>query len=146
MQLLLIHNTQSIPILERSIDVVPPPTVSIQAALGWRSASDASDVQILIYSKNTLLHKFTGLTMTKGQILVPGLTNIVPGSEYRIVILVHKYLPRQYIGVLGDTVTKITIKRLLPFDFNEDGAFTTRDIIALVRYPPKAIIQLFIGP
>ncbi len=145
-QLLFVHNTQSIPILEHSIDVVPPPSISIQAVLGWRSANDASDVQVLIYDQHTLLHKFTGLSMTKGIIPVPGLTNIVPGNEYRIVVLVHKYLPRQYVGVLGDTLTKVAIKRLLPLDFNEDGAFTIADLFALVRYSPKAILQLFVGP
>lgn len=145
-QLLLIHNTQSIPILERSIAVVPPPSIAIQASLGWRGANDASDVQVLIYDKHALLHKFTGLTMTKGIVLVPGLTNIVPGNEYRIVVLVHKYLPRQYVGVLGDTFTKVTIKRLLPLDFNEDGTLTIADLFALIRFPPKSIIELFVGP
>ncbi len=145
-RLLLVHNDQSIPILERTINVVPPPSIAIQATLGWRSTQDASDVQVLIYDNHTLLHKFTGLTMTKGIIPVPGLTNIVPGNEYRIVILVHKYLPRQYIGVLSDTLTKITIKRLLPLDFNEDGAFTIADVFALLRFSPKAILQLFVGP
>lgn len=145
-RLLLVHNSQSIPILEHSIDVVPPPSITIQAPLGWRKTSDAGDVQILIYDKHTLVQKFTGLAMVNGKILVSGLTNIVPGSEYRIVLLVPKYLPRQYIGVLGEKLTTIAIKRLLPLDFNEDGAFTMADIIALVRFPPKAILQLFIGP
>lgn len=145
-RLLLVHNAQSIPILERSIDVVPPPSITIQAHLGWRTTSDAGDVQVLIYDKHTLVQKFTGLTMIRGQTLVPGLTNIIPGNEYRIVTLVHKYLPRQYIGVLGEKLTTVRIKRLLPLDFNEDGAFTIADIIALVRFPPKAILQLFVGP
>ncbi|MEK9143141.1 MAG: hypothetical protein AAB481_00730 [Patescibacteria group bacterium] len=145
-RLLLVHNSQSIPILERSIDVVPPPSITIQASLGWRKTSDAGDVQVLIYDKHTLIQKFTGLRMIKGKILVPELTNIVPESEYRIVVLVPKYLPRQYIGILGEKLTTITIKRLLPLDFNEDGAFTMADIIALVRFPPKAILQLFVGP
>lgn len=145
-RLVLLHNTQSIPIVERNIEVVPPPSIAIQASLGWRKTSDAGDVQVLIYDKNTLLQKFAGLAMIKGKILVPGLTNIIPGSEYRIVVLVPKYLPRQYIGVLGEKLTTIAIKRLLPLDFNEDGAFTIADIIALVRFPPKAILQLFVGP
>ncbi len=145
-QLLLIHNTQSLSIQDQRIDVVPPPSISIQGSLGWRSVNDANDVQVLIYDKHTLIQKFTGLTMAKGQVAVAGLTNIVPGNEYRIVVLVHKYLPRQFIGTLSDTLTKITVKRLLPLDFNEDGAFTIADLFALVRYSPKAILQLFVGP
>lgn len=145
-RLLLVHNTQSIPIAQQSIEVVPPPSIAIQASLGWRKTSDAGDVQVLIYDKHTLVQKFTGLAMVNGRILVTGLANIVPGSEYRIVLLVHKYLPRQYIGILGEKLTTIAIKRLLPLDFNEDGAFTIADVFALLRFPPKAILQLFVGP
>lgn len=145
-RLLLVHNTQSIPIAQESIEVVPPPSIAIQASLGWRKTSDAGDVQVLVYDKHTLVQKFTGLAMVNGKILVTDLTNIIPGSEYRIVLLVHKYLPRQYIGILGEKLTTIEIKRLLPLDFNEDGTFTISDVFALLRFPPKAILQLFVGP
>ncbi len=145
-RLLLVHNSQPIPLREHSIDVVPPPSITVHASLGWRKTSDAGDVQVLIYDKDTLIQKFTGLVMIQGKTLVPGLTNIVPGNEYRIVILVPKYLPRQYIGVLGEKLTTIPVKRLLPLDFNEDGTFTMADIFILVRFPPKAILQLFVSP
>lgn len=142
----IVHNTQQLSIDERVISIVPPPSISIHAQLGWRSRSQASDVIVLIYDKLTLVQKFTGLTIQDGRILVEGLTNIVPGNEYRTVVLVPKYLPRQYVGALGETTTSMKVKRLLPLDFNSDGALTLADLTALLRYPPKTILPLFVGP
>ena len=144
--MVLMHNTQETTLAEQSINIVSPPTLDVHTQLGWRTTSDANDVQILIYDNDMLLQKIPQLKMKMGQVLVGDLTNIIPGNEYRIVLLVPQYLPRQYIGVLGGTLTSITLKRLLPFDINEDGAFTIADLVALIGFSPKSIFSLFFGP
>ena len=131
---------------QRDITLVPPPSVEIHASLGWRKTGDASDVTVLLYDNQTLLQKFTGLSMKNGVVTAEGLTNIIPGNPYRVVTLVHGYLPRQTITALGPKITALYPNRFLPLDFNNDGAFTATDILALMRVSPWTAILRFFGP
>ncbi len=142
----LIHHDIRIGLQQRDITLVPPPSVEIHANLGWRKTSDATDVTVLLYDKNTLLQKFPGLTMKNGIVRADGLTNVIPGNPYRVVTLVHGYLPRQTITALGSKITTVYPNRFLPLDFNNDGAFTFADIIALVRVSPVIALLRFFGP
>lgn len=142
----LVHHDIQMTLEHHDITLVPPPSVEVHARLGWRKTGDASDVTILLYDKNTLLQKFTGLTMNDGIVTASGLTNIIPGNPYRVVVLVPGYLPRQTINALGDKITTLYPNRLLPLDFNNDGAFTLADILALVRLSPVTAIFRFFGP
>ena len=142
----LTHNNEDILLQQRTIELVPPPSLAIRGQLGWRTTSDAANVSVLVYDKDTLLQKFTGLTMQNGAILVEGLTDIIPGSPYRVVILVPGYLPRQVIGALQATKTTIYPKRFLPLDFDNDGAFTFADIKALLPLSPAVAFTRFFGP
>jgi hypothetical protein len=140
------HNEENLLLQHRDITLVPPPSVEIHASLGWRTTSDAPDVTVLLYDNNTLLQKFTGLPMKTGVVTAAGLTNIIPGNPYRVVTLVHGYLPRQTITALGPEKTTLYPKRFLPLDFNNDGAFTLADVMALVRMSPWIAILRFFGP
>lgn len=130
----------------RSVTIVPPPSVTVRTGLGWRTQNTTQNVTVLVYDKNTLIEKFTGLTMTAGQVTAAGVRNIIPGNSYRVVIVVPGYLPRQVIGVLTDKTTVVSAKRLLPLDFNVDGQFTAADIGALVRVAPWTAVRRFFGP
>jgi hypothetical protein len=140
------HNGQDILLQRRTITLVPPPSVAIHVNLGWRKTSNATDVTVLLYEKDTLLQKFTGLTMKNGMVTAGGLTNIIPGNPYRVVTLVHGYLPRQTITKLGQQVSALYPNRFLPLDFNNDGAFTIADIMALLRFSPWTALLRFFGP
>lgn len=142
----LTHNKNRFVLQHRDITLVPPPSVEIHAKLGWRRTGDEADVTVLLYDKNTLLQKFTGLTMKNGVVRATGLTNIIPGNPYRVVTLIHGYLPRQTITALGAKITTVYPNRFLPLDFNNDGAFTFADILALVRLSPVTAIFRFFGP
>jgi hypothetical protein len=129
------------------VEVVPPPSVVLNAKLGWRRIADANDVTVLVYDDNdNVLHKFTSLTLKDGQVEVKGLSQILPGHPYRIVLLVPYYLPRQIIAPLNATETELTLKRLLPLDFNRDGKFALEDLWSLLKKPPHDMIGLFITP
>ena len=140
------HNGKNMLLQHRDITLVPPPTVEIHAMLGWRKTGDASNVTILLYEKNTLVQKFTGLTMKNGVVSSAGLTSIIPGNPYRVVTLVHGYLPRQTITTLGEQKTSLYPNRFLPLDFNNDGAFTFADILALMHMSPWTALLRFFGP
>ena len=144
--LTLVHSGTHMVLEMRTVELVPPPSVEIRAKLGWRTVNDAENVSVLLYDKDTLLEKMPGQTMRNGNVTVRGLTNIVPGSPYRVVILVPGYLPRQVIGALNETNTVIYPNRFLPLDFNGDGTFTKADLQVLVSEPPWTAILRFFGP
>jgi len=140
------HNDQSVLLQARQVALVPPPSVEIRSLLGWRKTGDASNVSVLVYDNNTLLQKFTGLSMKEGIVTARGLTNIIPGNPYRVVILVPGYLPRQVIGALQDKTTTIYPKRFLPLDFSGDGQFSWADILVGIQIAPLTVLARFFGP
>jgi hypothetical protein len=142
----LLHHGFSIPIETGSVQIVPPPSISVSAQLGWRTANTASDATVLVYDDKTLLHKVNGVELSSGHVTVSGLRNIVPGKKYRVVMLVPYYLPRQRIVTLTERTTNVSIPRMIPVDFDKDGAFAFSDLTALVQLKPNFIISLFIGP
>lgn len=134
-----------IPIQTQDIRVVPPPSLTLSVPLGWRRTSDANDVSVLIYDNAKLIHKFTGLSLLEGSITLEKIDAILPGRQYRIVVLVPYYLPRQAIGSIVSPRTEISVHRMLPLDFNLDGAFTFKDMPAMIKLKPNFIVSLFIG-
>jgi hypothetical protein len=142
----LTHNDRQILLQSRTVMLVPPPSVTIHAQLAWRTHSNATNVAVLIYDKDTLLQKFARLTLKNGFVTAAHVVNIIPGLPYRVVILVPGYLPRQIIGALGSENTVLYPDRFLPLDFDYDGAFTVADIKALLQFSPWTAILRFFGP
>ncbi len=140
----LVHGEEKITIASQEVKLIPPPSIELGIQLGWRRTSVESDVTILIYDDTTLLHKFTGLEMKEGKVQVKGLTNIIPTRTYRVVALVPYYLPRQIIVPLGQEETTLSMPRMYPLDFDGDGAFTFKDLPALLTTQPQAaFLRLF---
>lgn len=140
------RQSRLVPLQTQNIEVVPPPSLVVNVKLGWRRVSEANDVTVLLYDEAKLLHKFTGLTVKDDAVNVEGLTNILPGHPYRVVILVPYYLPRQTIQPVQARETSVTMKRLLPLDFNRDGQLSFLDVLTALSKQPKDIIKLFVGP
>lgn len=128
------------------VHVVPPPAIRVSIQLGWRNVNDQTGATVLVYDDKTLLHKFNGVHFINGSATIPGLRNIVPGQKYRIVVLAPYYLPTQRIIPLSADVTDVSMPRMLPLDFNADGALSIADLLAVVRLKPNFILSLFIGP
>jgi len=143
--LALVHEKNIIPLQSGIIKLIPPSAIKLSVQLGWRSLNNASPVTVLVYDHLTLLHKFNGLTLKGGVVEVEGLRNIVPNSNYRVVILVPYYLPRQIIAKLGNNKTTLRMPRLYPLDFNNDGKWSISDIFQMFRMKPNQIISLFAG-
>ncbi len=140
------HDDELILLTRQDIHVLPPPVIRLFAQLGWQKESSATDVTVLIYQNDTLITKFSNLTLKKGMLDVSGLIGVVPNETYRVVMLVPQYLPRQTIVSLNEKKTDIKMKRFVPIDFNDDGTFTFSDMVALVKLPPNAVFSLFFGP
>lgn len=130
----------------QEITIIPPPSLTINTPLGWRLVSSSINVRVLIYTiDDKLIHTFTGREIVDGKIYAEGLRDIVPGLAYRIVVLVPNYLPRQTISVIRKDNTEVTMKRFLPFDYDNDGTWTTRDIWEILKKGPNHMIMLLLG-
>lgn len=147
LSIVFVHNNQEISVSSAPLELVPPPSVTIQTQLGWQKTSSAEDVTILVYdNRENLLHKFPGLRIEENRVHAAGLTNIVPGRAYRIVVLAPYYLPRQIIAPLGGQETALTLPRFYPLDFNDDGALTFGDLPALLTTQPQEAFRRFFTP
>jgi hypothetical protein len=139
-------NGQKISTLEhKKVKIVAPPSLLMTINLGWRKNSSAINVRVLVYdSANYLIASFRNLEIFRGNLYVPGLTNIIPGKIYRIVILAPNYLPRQKTLFLANDVSYATISRFYPLDLDNDGTFTFKDVIKMLQIPPKDLLGLII--
>jgi len=126
---------------EKQIKLIPPPTISLNVQLGWTNPHDTEHGLVLIYDHtDTLLHKFQDCSVKRGTISVTGLYNMIPGKSYRIVVILPYYLPRQQVVILNEGKTTVFIKRLLPLDFNKDGALNLKDLPSLLFSKPNEVI------
>jgi hypothetical protein len=140
------HGGEEFLIDQGKIRVIPPPSVNITLSLGWRRGPSEQHAVVLLYSKtHELLAKYSDQTISRGILSISSIKNIVPGEEYRVVVLVPYYLPRQSIVKFSSTTTNMTMKRHFPLDFNGDGKLSVSDIFALLKEQPHTIIGRFIG-
>lgn len=128
-----------------AIELLPPPTLTLTAQLGWQRTSDATAASVLIYDGDTVLYEFKDLPVNNGIIVTPGVLDIVPERSYRIVTLIPYYLPRQVIQQINDQVTFVTNNRFFPFDTNNNQQLDPGDIVSLLTSPPATILPRFFG-
>ena len=138
-------NDTSIVLMNKDILLVPPPSLAIQTQLGFSTNNDAGDVRVLVYNKEErLVFAEDHAGMKRGLIEIPTLTNVSPGEDYRVVMLVPYYLPRQERVTLQQNVNVVKMRRLWPLDFNNDGAFTPEDLLAVFHLAPGFLKSLFL--
>jgi len=141
------HKDRQLVIQEGVLTLVPPPAISLSVKLGWRKTSTTHEATVLVYDEeDLLLHKFPNVMIENGRAKLEGLRDIVPGNQYRVVIVVPNYLPRQVILPLSSTLTEVVVKRMLPLDFNGDGRLSLADLTTMLRTPPRKILPLIFGP
>jgi hypothetical protein len=142
----LIQNEVTATFETGTISLLPPPSIELSIQLGWKPITKTTDATVLIYDHHTPIHKINGVEFKNGKAVINELRNIVPGYPYRIVVLVPYYLPRQTVTQIKRDTTKIQLSRMYPFDFNQDGMLSPRDLVALVTLSPGFVSGLFFGP
>ncbi len=139
----LVGGGEELVLTKKTVSVVPPPSLTIKVQLGFRATSKASDVSVIVYDGDAIVHKFEGLEVNSGMLYVTGLTNVVPGKIYRVVALVPYYLPRQEFVTIAPENTQITLKRFWPFDYNRNGKAEIGDFVSAMQLPPRNVVGLF---
>lgn len=142
-QVSIMHGTKDIPIEYTMVRIIPPPSALLRVTLGFNTAVSIPSTTVLVYDINqTLLHKFTNVPIQNGLISITGLYQVIPGRQYRIVVLVPYYLPRQEYITMNEQDNNWTIRRLYPLDFNKDGKLTLTDIASMFLLSPKKVFDL----
>lgn len=120
--------------LEKSIKVVPPPTVLISAKSLYPAPAEDNRYRLLIYdADNRVIQEINGTNF--GRFTPIELYNLVPGHSYRLVLLKSYYLPRQTWLVLNQGQNLAYFKPLLPLDFDQSGNLTIKDFWAWLLLP-----------
>jgi hypothetical protein len=125
---------------EKFIRLVPPPSLSVLLKLGFNETASAKNAKIIVYNmEEKPIHEYNNVMVNSGRVSVTGLTNIIPGRRYRVVVIVPGYLPRQSITPLNKGENILEMPVLLPFDFDNDGAFSIKDIEVILWSSPYSI-------
>jgi hypothetical protein len=124
-------------------EIVPLPSLKYTVGLLPKLISSGDNFEIQVFNdKENLVYKKTGLKASAGKGELTDIQNIIPGKEYRVVILKPYYLPRQEHIVFQKENNQIKFKQMWPFDFNQDGKFTLNDLKTLIKNP-KLFLLLF---
>jgi hypothetical protein len=121
-------------VVEKTIDVVPPPTVLISARSLYPAPTEDNRYRLLVYDTDNQLIQETSAA-DFGRFEAIELYNLVPGRPYRLVLLKRYYLPRQTWVELNHGANLAYFKPLLPLDFDQSGHLSWADFWAWLLLP-----------
>lgn len=137
LSLLLEKNGKTIMETKRhSITIEPFPELTISTSLFPKFVSNGEQFEIQLFNKEEeLVFSKKGLAMRKGKITIEDISDIIPGQQYRVVLLGYPYIPRQSIITLNKGANNVVVKRLLPFDADGNGRWDFNDIKTAILNP-----------
>ncbi len=116
--------------------IVPLPSLSINASLFPKIQSSGDDFELQLFDEyEQLVFTYTGLRIISGEGRIDEVENIALGKKYRAVLLKPNYLPRQTFVTFAREGNEVAFDRMLPFDFNGDGASTFADVSGFFAKP-----------
>lgn len=111
------------------INILPLPSLKFETKFFPWGKGRGEDYEIQIFDiDDRLVFKKKSLSVHNGVGQLNNIQNIALDELYRIVLLKPYHLPRQEFVVFKKDNNMIKFKSLLPFDFNNDGAFNFKDI------------------
>lgn len=118
--------------------IMPLPSLKIKAKFLTKVDTTSNKFEIQIYNdKEELVYKKKNVEVKDDFGEVRAIRNISIGKQYRIVILHPDYLPRQTYVTFTVAENNIEFERMLPFDFNGDGALDWADVWPGLSDPRK---------
>ncbi len=118
-----------------SVTIEPLPELSLKTSLFPKFVSNGDNFEVQFFNREEeLVFAKKGVQIRNGTATVSDIQNVVPGQQYRIVLLGYPYLPRQTKIVLNESKNMAIFKRMLPFDANGDGRWDFGDIKATLTH------------
>lgn len=115
--------------IPRKTMMEPKPSIEFEVKLMSKGLSTGADFEIQLFdAAEHLVYKQSPVLVTLGRAHIDGVSNIIPGKKYRVVLLKPYYLPRQVITTLAIGVNDVSFDDMLPLDFDRDGQLTIGDI------------------
>lgn len=129
--------------LDWKLEIVQETTIKIIVNLLFKKRSQGEDFKFLVYNQNEeVVYSVNRFPLKDGQAEIKGLKNLVIGDQYRLVLIKPFYLPRQTFLIIDEKNNQASFKILLPFDFNQDGRFSPKDVWHLIKNPK--LFKLFL--
>ena len=118
--------------------VMPLPSLNVKAKFFPKLDTTSNKFEIQIFDdKEELVYKKKNVQIKDEIGEIRAIRNISIGKQYRIVILHPNYLPRQTYITFTVGENNIEFERMLPFDFNGDGALDWTDVWPGLSDPSK---------
>lgn len=118
--------------------VMSLPGLKVKAKFFPKLDTTSDQFEIQIYNdKEELVYKRKNVEVKDDVGEIKAIRNISIGKAYRIVILHPNYLPRQTYVTFTVGENSIEFERMLPFDFNGDGALDWADVWPGLSDPRK---------
>lgn len=126
-----------------NVDIVPLPSLKFNVSLYPRLRHRGNDFELQVFDESQkLVYKRKNVSVEHTAGAISEIQNIVLGRPYRVVILKPYYLPRQTFVTFKKGVNTAVFKRMLPLDFDLNGALTFHDFIALIQKPSLLTLLL----
>lgn len=128
-----------------NVEILPPPTLSLQANLLAKSFSQPFTAEVQIFDKNEyLVFKRTDVEFKNGIANIEYVPGVIFGPYYRAVVVKPYYLPRQnYVKFVKGQNAEVQFEQLMPVDLNNDGQFSFGDIQTFITNP--SLLQTLLG-
>ncbi len=121
-----------------NFNILPLPSVKFETNFFPWGVGQGDNYEIQIWDiDDQLVFKKKNISVKQSMGQLSNIQNIALDELYRIVLLKPYHLPRQEFVVFKKDNNKIKFKSLLPFDFNNDGAFNFKDIISIFKKSSK---------
>lgn len=116
------------------LKILPMPDLKIKLTAFPQLRTNLNNVEIQFFDENQqLVYQRKGIRIRNGWGKISHVPNVALAENYRVVVLVHPYLPRQTHWRFQAGENKISFPWLIPLDFNGDGKFSWQDLISLIR-------------
>lgn len=131
-------------LIDKTINIVNPVSLNIYTKVAWKKPPLTLPVEVIVYDqKQTVIDSYNSIIINN-EITIPEVLNIIPGQFYRIVVTAKGYLPIQQISTIYTENNTVSMKRMLPLDFNKDGKFSFADIRILIINSPLLTLNKFL--
>jgi len=116
--------------------IEPLPELSVKTSLFPKLASNGDNFEVQFFNKEEeLVFAKKGVQIRDGKATIDNIQNVIPGQQYRIVLIGYPYLPRQTKIFLNESKNIALLKRMLPFDANGDGQWNFADFKVALTHP-----------
>jgi hypothetical protein len=117
-----------------NFEVLPLPSLKFRVRLFPTILIDGNEYEIQIFDEEEqMVYKKMNVGVIGSEGEISGVTNVVPGKKYRVVLLRPYFLPRQTYIVFQKTENKVVFPWMLPVDLNADGKLDAKDLFGVVE-------------